>query len=83
MHLPVVQAQPLIAATRVHKPHSTEDKTPRLMVKKHSTAKRTQRNSHTYNRKEDREKKKKKRIKVEVKKEDSNQANKYPTENVY
>ena len=56
----VVQAQPLIAATRVHRPHSTEDKTPRLMVKKHSTAKRTQRNSHTYNKKEDREKKKKK-----------------------
>ena len=55
----MVQAQPLIAATRVHKPHSTEDKTPRLMVKKHSTAKRTQRNSHTYNRKEDREKEKK------------------------
>lgn len=52
------------------------------MVNKHSTAKRTQRNSHTQNRKEYRENKKKK-IKVKVKKEDSNQANKYPTDNVY
>ena len=30
-----VQAQPLIVAPRLHRPHSTEDKTLRLMVKQH------------------------------------------------
>ena len=61
-----IQAQPLTVAPRFHKPHSTENKIPRLMVKQQSTAKNTQRDTH----KEKREEKIK-----EVKKEESNQAN--------
>ena len=43
-----VQAYPLSVAPRLHRLHSTEDKTPRLMVKQHLTAKNTQRTSQTH-----------------------------------
>ena len=43
-----VQACPLTVAPRLHRLHSTEDKTPGLMVKQHSTAKNTQRDSQTH-----------------------------------
>ena len=57
-----IQAWPL-TVVRLHRPHSTEDKTPALMVKQLSTAKDTQRDSHTYTEKRrgKKEKKDKKR----------------------
>ena len=60
----VIQAQP----PRFHMPHISADKSPRLMVKQHSIAKNTQRDSHTF--KEERREKKEggERIETGVKK---------------
>ena len=44
----VIQAQPLTVTPRFHTPHSSADKSPRLMMKQHSIAKNTQRDSHTF-----------------------------------
>ena len=67
-----VQAWLLTIASRFHRPHSTEDEIPRLMVKSLSTAKIIPKESHTYTEEERVEKKKKEK---RVKREESNQAN--------
>lgn len=64
------QAQLLTATLRLYTPHNTEDKTQRLMVKQHSTAKNTQRDSQSYKEKR-RERKGEKRRKTRVDKEES------------
>jgi len=46
--LPLGFGPPLTVASRLLYPYSTEDKTPRLMVKQLSTARNTQRDSQSY-----------------------------------
>ena len=48
-----VKIQPLIVAAILHKPHSTENKTPRLMVKKTLNSHNFQRKSHIYKEKKE------------------------------
>ena len=67
-----VKAQPLSVAPRCHRPHSTERKTPRLMVKPQS---RTPKETHTLIlRKEQEKRDEKKKRKTGVKNEENNQA---------
>ena len=66
-----VQALPLTIAPSFHGPHSTEGKTPRLMVKGTLNSQEHSSNSHT-KRKEER----KRRVTTRVKKEENYQANK-------
>jgi len=68
--------QPFTVASRLLRPHSTEDKTPRLMGEKLSTARNTQRDSQSYieKRRWRKEKEVTRRRTWRVKREESNQA---------
>lgn len=66
-----VKAQPLNAAPKCHRPHSTEHKTPRLMVKPQP---RTPKETHTLRLRTEQEKRnEKKKRKTGVENEESNQ----------
>ena len=67
-----VKAQPLTVAPGLHRPHSTEHKTPRLMVKSQP---RTPKETHTLILRKEQEKRyEKQKIKTGVENKDSNKA---------